>query len=368
MAYGVHPGWVHHTWGLGLIMMARRLQWPMIAMSLALCIALLALVISGKRRVWWLIGLAPVLALFGHRFVTAPVNRYSIVDEPVFVAADQAKFVGDDDIVVGVVFNEQSFAYPCSVLYYEPVIVQSDREKRLLLIWNAGANVAAATSATRELKARELDIVSDPADSLLIYNGRTGQFIVGLTGRLRDGGKPSGTEGELLPLSKQTWRRWRADHPETKVMLPSGGKLGPRMPASRPADDRIVLVGPALAVRDADITTAPLNVSSGDLPAVIFREKSTGRIVAFDRHVENDLIPRFTLNHEPKRKAAFMIDSDTNTGWSAAGVAVDGPDKKLRGHKLAPVDVQDDVSWSAAKFWLRDLKLYPSAPATKSAS
>jgi hypothetical protein len=97
----------------------------------------------------------------------------------------------------------------------------------VLLVWNAGRTSAAAVPATRELKARELDIVSNPADSLLIYNGRTGQFIVGLTGRLRDGGKPSGAEGELLPVSKQSWRRWRNDHPETKVMLPSGGSSVP---------------------------------------------------------------------------------------------------------------------------------------------
>jgi Protein of unknown function (DUF3179) len=368
MAYGVHPGWVHYSRGLGLIMLARRLQWPMIALSLALCIALLALIISGKRRAWWLIGLAPVLTLFGHRFVTAPVNHYSIVDEPAFVAADQAKFVRDEDTVVGVVFNEQPFAYPCSVLYYEPVIVQSDREKRMLLVWNGGANVAAAVPATRELKARELDIVSDPADSLLLYNGRTGQFIVGLTGRLRDGGKASGTEGESLPVSKQSWRRWRSDHPETKVMVPSGGKLGPGVPVRGAADDRVVLVGPALAVCDADITTTPLNVTSGDVPVVIFREKATGRSVAFDRHVEADLIPRFTLNHEAKRKTAFMIDSDTNTGWNAAGIAVDGPDRKMRGHKLTPVDVQEDVSWSAASFWLRGLKLHSPTPTTKPAS
>jgi hypothetical protein len=104
-----------------------------------------------------------------------------------------------------------------------------------------------------------------------------------------------------------------------------------------------------LAIRDADITTTPLNASSGDVPVLLFRDKATGRIVAFDRHVEHDLIPRFALNHESRRKTAFMIDSDTNTGWTAAGVAVDGPDKKFRGHKLAPIDVQEDVSWSAGK-------------------
>ena len=124
----------------------------------------------------------------------------------------------------------------------------------------------------------------------------------------------------------------------------------------------------AFSSRVAGTAAAPINTTSGDVPVLIFRDKSTGRIVAFDRRVEKDLIPRFTLNHEPRRKTAFMIDSDTNTGWNAAGIAVDGPDRKMRGHKLTPVDVQEDVSWSAASFWLRGLKLYSPTPTTKPAS
>ena len=81
--------------------------------------------------------------------------------------------------------------------------------------------------------------------------------------------------------------------------------------------------------------------------------------------MEKDLIPQFALNRDARRKNALLIDSDTDTGWSAAGVAVDGPDKQHHGHKLAPVEVQEDVNWSPASFWCRDLKLFNLAtPAT----
>ena len=136
MAYGVDPGSAHHAWGVGLIMLARRLQWPLIAASLILCLLLIGLVISGKRRVWWLISLAPILALFGHRFLTSPINRYAIADEPQFITAADAKFIHDADYVVGLVFNGQAYAYPYACLYQTPVIVQSDREHRLLLMWS----------------------------------------------------------------------------------------------------------------------------------------------------------------------------------------------------------------------------------------
>src|SRR5207302_5317508 len=81
MAYGTHPGWAQQGWGLSLIMLTRQLQWPLISVSLILCLILLGLVISGKRRAWWLIALAPVMTLFAHRFLTSSINRYGIADE-----------------------------------------------------------------------------------------------------------------------------------------------------------------------------------------------------------------------------------------------------------------------------------------------
>jgi hypothetical protein len=131
MAYGTDPRWVEQgSRGLGLIVLSRRLQWPLVAVVLLLCLSLLALVISGKRRAWWLIALLPVLALFVHRFLTAPTNRYDVLDQPAFVAAAEARHVRDEDYVVGMIFNDQPYAYPYAALFRAPVIVQSDRERR----------------------------------------------------------------------------------------------------------------------------------------------------------------------------------------------------------------------------------------------
>src|SRR5438105_15192484 len=108
MAYGTHPGWIHFPHGLAIIMLARRAQWIMAALAVLCSLALLVLVISGRRRAWWLIGLAPVMALFVHRFSTAGVNRLGAVDSPSFVAADAAEFLHVEDYVVGLVFAEQA--------------------------------------------------------------------------------------------------------------------------------------------------------------------------------------------------------------------------------------------------------------------
>jgi hypothetical protein len=360
MAYGIHPAWVQHPWGLDLILISRRLQWPMVALSLILCLALLGLVISGKRRAWWLIALLPVLTLFGHRFLTDPINRYAIADEPTFVPAAEATWLRDEDHVVALTFNDQPYAYPYACLYQSPVVVQSDRQQRLLLMWNPRANAATAVEVARELKARELDIVSEPADGLLLYNGRTGQFIAGVTGNTPRGEKPAGVE-KRLSVAKLTWKQCKAQQPQTRVMLPVTGRYdGPVKPLPpRLADaPSVALIGDLkpIAILSQDITPAPLNLSAGNLPVLLFRDPA-GHVVAFDRHVDADLTPRFQSNHDRKRKTAAFVDLDTNSGWSPAGVVVDG-DKTMKGKRLSRVPVQEDVYYRPAQFWYRDLPLF----------
>jgi hypothetical protein len=375
MAYGTDPRWVHcGGWGIGLIVFSRRLQWPLIALSLILCVALLGVVISGKRRVWWLIGLLPVLALFGHRFITGPANRYAVLDEPKMVSPDEARGILATDYVVGVMLNGQAYAYPYATLYANPVVVQTNREKRMLLMWSAPANAATALDVSLEVKGRDLEVVSDPADSLLIHDSRSGQFLVALTGRAPGGGKVSGAIGRL-PVVKQPWEQWLAAHPDTKVL--AGGGDGPRAPI-RPLDPAIesaagstsyarmvdlIETDPPVAIPTDAIGAAPANFTLGSTPVVLYQDSASGRVRAFDRHVEPDLIPLFAPSAGAKHKNVFMVDSDSGSGWSARGVAIDG-DKALKGKKLTALQVQEDVFLGPAEYWYPGLKLIESAPTT----
>jgi hypothetical protein len=212
---------------------------------------------------------------------------------------------------------------------------------------------------SRDVKGRELDIVCEPANALLVYNSRIGQFINGLTGRTPGGGKPLGF-GARLPVWKGTWKSWREAHPQSRVMVLSGKGQAPGAPilprdpvaqgTTKPASPvMLIATTQPVAMLSEEVSSAPSNIKAGDQPLVVFRDSATGMIRAFDRHVEADLTPRFVLNQDAKRKGA-MVDLDTNTGWSASGVAVDG-DKTMLGKKLLAVDVQSDVYWGVAKFW-----------------
>jgi hypothetical protein len=388
LGYGTHPVWAQFNHGIDFIIWSRRLQWPLIVVALGMCVTLLALVVAGKRRAWWLVALLPILALFLHRFVTGPARMVEVVEDPPFVEADQATFLQDDDYVVGVRFADAAYAFPYSVLYNAPAIVLSDRERRMILIWSAFANRAVAFGVSRELRARDLEIVSTPANALLLYNSRLGQFVNGITAQTTRGDKPTGFR-DPLPAVKLTWSAWKAASPETRVMSPLDlrwrsaprGPVLPKypLPRSRPelTDDRrvcVIATTQPIAVPSEAVKDLPLNLSAGRTPVLLVRESSTGSLRAFDRRIDEDLSLRFATATDAKHANVVLADADTNTEWSIAGAAVEGP-KETHGKTLTPIPVEDELYWGVMKFWYPDLKLVggdalaaavgtPSQPAT----
>jgi hypothetical protein len=374
VAYGTDARWMQYSHGLSIIVDARRFQWPLVCLSLIACIGLLALVVSARRRAWWLIGLAPVLALFAHRFAFGPAAAaMAVVENPDFVTVADVRGIADDDYVVGLTFGDKTYAYPYAQLYWSPVIVQSDHEKRMMLIWSAYANRALAFNIHHDLKPRELEVVSTPANALLLYDGRLGQFINGITGQTTKGQKPT-SFGSALITQKMPWRQWRALHPQTSVMVASASErqrwAGPTKPLlptcpmppmtlDHPKELRIAMVGttqPAAIESDA-VGAAPINLRADDLPVFIFREIPEQPIRGFARQIKADLFPRFVLNRNPRKHPnAMFVDVDTTSGWDSKGAWTDGL-KDLKGKKLQSMAVDDDLSYGVMKFWYPELQL-----------
>jgi hypothetical protein len=366
VALGTHPSLAEYPRGLQLIMLARRIEWPLVTVALVLSLALLALVISGKRRAWWLAGLAPVLLLFVHRF--GPDGRpLRVLESPVFVAPPGSDPTPrPESRVVGLVFQDQPYALPYSALYSTPVVFITDYDKRMLLMWSAHANRAVAFSITRELKARDLEIVSTPGDTLLVLNRRLGQFIVAVTGRTVDGTRPVGF-GHPIRTIKTTWAAWSKLHPTTKVLLgraTSDEAIAPILPrdAGKALDGMayetpIVLIetDPPIALELKHIKQLIRNTTARDTRILIVHDATTERLRAFDRHVMHDLFVTFEPSGQnAKHPNAFLVDRDTRSIWTIDGRAVDGP---LKGSQLKELPIDSGLYWGVMKRWYPQLEL-----------
>jgi hypothetical protein len=371
VAYGTHPGWAQYPHGLGVILFCRQAQWPALFLSVVATLSVVAMVAAGKRRAWWLIGLAPVLALFLHRFATDPTGGMASIEDPAFVPAARASFVNDEDYVVGLTFGDKAYAYPYAGLYSTPVVIHAQHDHRILVIWSPTANRALATTLKRSLRARDLDIVSTPANALLLYDTGRGQFINGLTGLTTRGEKPPAFAAPI-PTAKMPWRQWRALHADTVVMVPTGALAAraPRQPllpscpmpwkaGQEAAQQPVVVVGTAspVALASSELHGAPVNVTADGGPVVAFRDPSSQLVRAYARKLD-DLAPRFKPCRDPARvtKGAVLIDVDTDSGWNADGVAVDAK-KQFRNRKLPPVVAEDGLYWGVMKYWYPKLEL-----------
>jgi hypothetical protein len=385
VAFGTHPGWAQLEQGLAVILWSRRLQWLLVAVSILACVGLIALSITNRRRAWWLIGLAPVLALFAQRFAAEKVDAMGVAEDPAFVEVDKADFVKDDDWVVALRFADKAYAYPFANLFVQPAVVQTEHDKRLALFWNAYANRVLAFQATPELRGRDLEVVSTPSSSLLVYNAKYGQFICGVTGMTPDRKKPAGL-GPAIATTKTTFAKWKAANPAGWVMRPSPRILALGLhppthpispqydlyasgqPASRPATSpaagrrRVAVVGSIqpLAVDASSLSLKPNVVKADDLPTVLLRTEAGGNTFrAFGRKID-DLFLRFEPRKDPKLADVRMHDIETDSLWSAGGVAIGG-NLQFRGRRLQPLPVDDDVDYEVMKWWVPELEVYAEA-------
>lgn len=376
MAYGTDPRWGAVDGGLSVICVTRRLQWPLATVAVVLCLAVIALVVSGKRRAWWLIGLAPVVALFAHTFKIGPLAGLTVVENPAFVDAADAMAIDAEDYVVGVVFNEVPLAFPYAALFNAPLVVHTDRDQRLMLVWNAYANLATAFSVDRSIRAQELDLVSMPANALLVYNTRNGQFFNGVTGQTPDGERPTGVK-RAIPTVTTTWRQWLAAYPNTKIVLTTGAASGPTVPLVRAypmpkrlddePDTVVTIVGAAVpaAIRESAMPFGPVNFSAGETKGLLLPGPLVGgQPRAFERLVKDDLFPAFNVTTPDAKRGTMLIDADSGTLWTLDGRATVGP---LKGEQLRPLVVSCGLDYRVMKYWLPQLTLVTpeSAPNIK---
>lgn len=366
LAYGINPDVAAEFGGLALITFTRRVQWILLIFTILPCLVLIVYVAIGKARAWWLVGLSIVVALLFVRFDPGNKRPVRVLEADSMPTAAEANLGLDEEFVVGLEHDGVAFALPYRSLYRTPIVQLTDFDKRLIVIFSPYANSATVLEVTREVKATDLEYVAAPDNSTLVYNRKYGQFIVGITGKTDQDEEPTGVRDRLtterLPL-----RLWRARHPQTRLMVPTesdmsafGVPLMPQYPihladSSLPPETPIVLVrsNPPVALLAGGDFSKPAHAKIGDAPIVLWREN--GALRAFFRTVDGDLYLTFTVQ-QPKEKGSRprLVDNQTASTWTTAGLCTDGD---LKGRRLTPVPVEEDVYWGVSKTWWPQLQL-----------
>jgi hypothetical protein len=205
-----------------------------------------------------------------------------------------------------------------------------------------------------------------PADALLLYNARIGQFINAFTGTTLTGERPDGFKTPI-DTRRTNWREWRTLHPDSQVLAVGGAsasdKLQPRFPArpvnlELPVDTRVALLATPrpLAVQANKIARdgEPLNLTAGGANLLVYRERGTGRLRAFNRVISGDLFPKFRRKAVSGKPDVAFTDADTGSLWSIDGRCLDG---YAKGESLKPVTIEEDLAYGTLKSFTPDLEV-----------
>ena len=145
------------------------------------------------------------------------------IDEPKFVAAEDADFLRDDDRVIGVERSGLSKAYPIRILDYHEVVNDDYDGEAILVTYCPLCYTGMVFSAQAKDFGLKFGVSGLLYNSdVLLYDRRTGSLWSQILSKAIAGP----LKGMTLPpvtASHTTWRNWRARHPDTLVLSTETG-------------------------------------------------------------------------------------------------------------------------------------------------
>ena len=279
---------------------------------------------------------------------------YTAIHQPEFVAASEATFLQDDDILLGVVSGKVAKAFPAADLSQHGAVSDTMPDGPISVTWCGVCNTGVVFRA--EVKGRTLHFQYDRmvGANEVQKDLETGTSWQQATGEAIDG-PLKGTRLTLYPVVRTTWAEWRKRYPRTMVLKPLPG-YAERMPNRSTRIKAVTRLGPegapngALALDKrlpARETVAGLEVGGetvaypfselriaqvvndrvGGLPIVIVHQPSSDTTTAFDARGKGKVLTFQAANDD----ASSVTDLETRSTWNAYGLCLEGP---LKGTQL----------------------------------
>jgi len=282
---------------------------------------------------------------------------YEAVHKPDFVAASEATFLQDDDILLGVTSGNIAKAYPAADLAQHGAVSDTVPDGPISVTWCGVCNTGLVFRS--EVKGRTLHFQYDRmvGANEVQKDLETGTSWQQATGEAIDG-PLKGARLTLYPVVRTTWGEWRRRYPNTMVLKPLPGyaelmpsrsrrikditRVGPegapngaltldtRLPARETVAglevDRESVAFPFSELRRARV----VNDRVGGLPIVVVHQPTSDTTTAFESRVNGKVLTFRPANDD----ASSVIDLETRSTWSAYGLCLEGP---LKGTQLKQV-------------------------------
>lgn len=279
------------------------------------------------------------------------------IDDPKFQSADQADWLTEEDLVIGVEINGDVRAYPLRILNVHEIVNDEVGGRPIAVTYCPLCRSGLVFDRRIDGTTLSFGVSGKLLNAnLVMYDRQTETYWSQLNGSAIVGPLVP-HQLMILPNTITTWGNWRDSHPETKVLSRRTGIYHQSNYGANPyagyansdrvgfgvdtVDDRLhpktivygVTIGntsrayPETTVTDADV----INDVVGGVPVAIVENQADGGIRVFVRTVDNETL-RFSIEDDK------LVDQ-TGARWYFNGTALTGPHegtslKRLNSHGI----------------------------------
>lgn len=265
------------------------------------------------------------------------------IDDPAFQPADQADWLHDEDLILGIEQDGVAKAYPLRVLTSHEIV--NDRIGGQPIIATYCPLCRSALVYSREVAGSTLTFgVSGRLynANLVMYDRETDTLWSQIQGEAIVG-ELVPAELDLITSTVTEWSKWRDTHPDTQVLSRDQGIYPVSAYGSNPyasyfesdrvgfgvneVDDRLhakelvfgVTIGDASKAYEERVIEREdvINDEVGGVPVLLVEDQQSGGIEVFIRRVGDETVT-FSI------REGRLVD-DSGNAWSFTGVAQDGP-------------------------------------------
>ncbi len=156
-----------------------------------------------------------------------PKDGIPSIDEPKFIKVNEADFLNDNELVLGLDYNGVVKAYPFQILVWHEIVNDFANDKPILVTYCPLCGTGIAFNRQLDGETVEFGVSGKLYNSdLVMYDRKTDSYWQQLTGEAIVG-ELSGMMLEKIPIDTVTWGEWRAKHPDTLVLSRNTGFIRP---------------------------------------------------------------------------------------------------------------------------------------------
>ena len=167
---------------------------------------------------------------------------YTAIHNPEFVAASEATFLQEDDILLGVASGKVAKAFPAADLTQHGAVSDQLPDGPVSVTWCGVCNTGLVFRANVNGRTLHFQYDRMVSGNEVQKDVETGTSWQQATGEAIDG-PLKGTRLTLYPVIRTTWAEWRKQYPHTTVLKPLPGYLE-RMPDAARRIKEITRVAP----------------------------------------------------------------------------------------------------------------------------